>query len=435
MSEVELVMPRLSDSMEEGTVLRWLKREGERVARGEEVAEIETDKATMAYASDGDGFLHILADEGTTLPVGAPIARLTSEPSAQAGEGSPSDGQAEPAATPTGGAAEDGQPEPAVAPSGGPAEDGQPEPAPTPTGGSSGAGAAADRPSRVRASPLARRIARERGVELGTVTGSGPGGRVVRVDVETADPPAPASPAGAPDARPGAETARGVPTVVEPTRSQRAVARRMAESRATVPDFTVSVEVDMTEATRLRKGLRSLAGEDPVPSLNDMVVRACSLTLRAFPRVNASYRDGRFELYPRINVGIAVANEEHLTVPVIHDADHHSLGELARLTRALGGFVRDGTVTPPQLAGATFTVSNLGMLGADRFTAIITPPQAAILAVGAARPRPVLRDGAVVPGVLMELTMACDHRIVYGAEAARFLARLRDLLEQPLALA
>jgi len=224
--------------------------------------------------------------------------------------------------------------------------------------------------------------------------------------------------------------------VVELSRTQQTIARRMAESRATVPDFTLHADVDMDQAWEGRAALKASAAEGAVvPSFNDLVVKACALALREFPRVNGAYKDGRFELYSRVNVGVAVAAPDGLVVPTVFDADRRTLGEIARDTRALAARVRDGTITPPELSGATFTVSNLGMYGVREFVAVLNPPQAAILSVGAVEERPVVRDGAVVPGRRMSVALACDHRILYGADAAEFLGRVRALLEAPLGLA
>ena len=222
----------------------------------------------------------------------------------------------------------------------------------------------------------------------------------------------------------------------ELNRTQQVIARRMAEAKATVPEFTLQAEIDMDAAVRSRDELKAMAGEDAVvPSYNDMIVKAGALALRQFPRANGAYRDGHWELYSRVNVGVAVAGQDSLVVPVVFDADGKALGEIARETRALAARVREGSITPPELSGGTFTVSNLGMYGVSNFTAVINPPQAAILAVGALVERPVIRDGAVVAGHVMPVTLACDHRILYGAEAAEFLARIRELLEHPAALA
>jgi pyruvate dehydrogenase E2 component (dihydrolipoamide acetyltransferase) len=440
----EIVMPRLSDSMEEGTILKWLKADGDEVARGEPLAEIETDKATLTYESDAGGVLTIVAPAGETLPIGSVIARL---------EGAGSDGN---------GAA---APPPPAAPA---ASQPPPPPSPAPAPPAVPVVPASEPGGRVKASPIARRIARERGIDLHGVSGTGPGGRIVRADVEhaaatpapatpapaaptpvaapappaaaTAPPVAPAPPPPAPAAPPPPAatptetgTAKGDITVVELTRTQQLIARRMAESKATVPEFTLHSEIDMQACVTLRSELKALGGE--VPSYNDMIVKACALALREFERANGSYRDGRFELHSRVNVGIAVATPDALVVPTVFDADRKSLREIAREARALAERVRAGTVTPPELSGGTFTVSNLGMFGVTDFTAVINPPQAAILAVGALAERAVVRDGALVARHTMGVTLACDHRILYGAEAAQFLARIRALLEQPLALA
>jgi pyruvate dehydrogenase E2 component (dihydrolipoamide acetyltransferase) len=291
---------------------------------------------------------------------------------------------------------------------------------------------------RVPASPVARRAARRLGVDLATLRGSGPGGRVVRADVEAAAAPMVAAPAPQPVPPPACELApeaRGDGALQPLSRLQQTVARRMAESRATVPDFELRAEVDMSGCVELREGLRPIAG-DALPSYNDMIVKAAALALREFPRVNGAYRDGAFELFPRVNVGVAVAADDALLVPTVFDADAKSLGAIARTTRELAVRAREGAITPPELAGGTFTVSNLGMFGIDSFSAVVNPPQAAILAVGALRKRPVVgADDEIVARPTVQLTLACDHRILYGADGARFLARVRDLLEQPLAFA
>jgi pyruvate dehydrogenase E2 component (dihydrolipoamide acetyltransferase) len=231
-------------------------------------------------------------------------------------------------------------------------------------------------------------------------------------------------------------TPKGDVAIEELTRTQQVIARRMAESKATVPEFAISTTIDMEGCVALRGQLKALAPEGgAVPSYNDMVIKACALALREFPRANGSYKDGRFELYSRVNVGVAVAADDALVVPTVFDADRKAVSEIARESRALAERVRAGVVTPPELGGGTFTVSNLGMFGVTSFQAVINPPQAAILAVGAMEQRAVVRDGDIVARHAMDVTLVCDHRILYGADAARFLARIRALLEQPLALA
>jgi len=443
----EVVMPRLSDSMEEGTILKWLVEPGALVKRGESIVEIETDKATMTYEADADGALEIVASEGDTLPIGSLIARIGGDGGANGAVGgetrlsdeldSPPVAAEVDAPTPV------GDPNPAIrgsdSPTVGapPAAAPKPQPAPTETP----APTVADG-ERIKASPLARRLAKEQGIDIATLQGTGPGGRIVRADVEApkmrastpvAPPPAAAAPATPTPAETG--TAKGDVTQVELSRMQQVVARRMAESKATVPEFTLTADVDMEQAVALRAQVKALGEEERVvPSYNDMVVKACALALRDFPRANGAYRDGRFELYSRVNVGVAVAAQDALVVPTVFDADRQTLTEIAVTTRALAERVRSGEVTPPELSGGTFTVSNLGMFGVTSFTAVINPPQAAILAVGAMAPRAVPLDGEIVARNVMPVTLACDHRILYGADAAQFLARIRELLENPVAL-
>lgn len=423
----DIVMPRLSDTMEEGTVLRWLKHDGEQVSRGEELVEIETDKASMTYESDRDGVLETVAKEGDTLAVGELIARI----------GQPGGAVAEVVKVVE---VNEGEAEPAEAPAVKDAE------APLLSMASESTTPAPG--ERVKASPLARRIAHETGVDLTGLTGSGPGGRIVKADLEAKGPSDQEMTAPPEQSVPALLAAKGETSSVELSRTQRTIARRMAESKATIPDFTLQVEVDMQRCVELRTELKRLAHtrqSDPqedarAPTYNDMIVKACALALREYPRANGSYRDGRFELHSRVNVGVAVAVDSEdatrgaLVVPTVPDADIKSLGEIARETHTLAERVREGTITPPELSGGTFTVSNLGMYGITRFTAIVNPPQAAILAVGAVEQRAVVRDGEIVARHQMSLMLACDHRILYGADAALFLARVRELLEEPAAL-
>jgi pyruvate dehydrogenase E2 component (dihydrolipoamide acetyltransferase) len=350
-----IAMPRLSDSMEEGTIVRWLKADGDEVLAGDELVEIETDKATMTYEAEASGVLRRLVGEGETVVLGAAIAELSA--------------------------------------------------------------------GRVAASPVARRLAAHHAIDLAALVGSGPRGRVIKRDIERAlgengNAAPPLAAASAPAAAPS-------PPAANLSAAQRTIARRMSESRATVPDINIEVEVDADPLLAFREQLR---GREIVPSINDCIVRACALALRGHPRVNGSF-DGGFVESHRVNVGIAVAAPDNLLVPVIEDADLKSLGTIARESRELAAQARDGVVTA---ARGTFTVSNLGMLGVTRFDAVVNLPQAAILAVGAVRSVPVVRDEQVVPGHVLSLTLCADHRIVYGADAARFLAGVREALEQPL---
>jgi pyruvate dehydrogenase E2 component (dihydrolipoamide acetyltransferase) len=496
----DVTMPRLSDSMEEGTVLKWLVDEGGEVKRGEPLVEIETDKANMTYDADSNGVLvEILAQEGDTLPIGDVIARIGEAGEAKssgAAEESSGDEEASAEADEAASDEEAAEAEPATAEgedeAAGEADDeaaaegeqeadaGGDEEEAAVAGAEGGGGetqAAASTATRekssegngdgrVKASPVARRMARDLGVELAQLEGTGPGGRIVKADVqaaaengggattETAE-----EPEGATEEKPkkkdkakkkdkdkedkkeparetkrGEAGAKGEAEIQELTRLQQTVSRRMAESKATAPDFSISLTVDMTAAVELRERLKQIS--DPVPSFNDMVVKASASALREFPRVNGAYRDGKFELYENVNIGIAVAAQDALVVPTVFDADQKSLGQIARDARQVIEKVKEKTVTPPELSGGTFTVSNLGMFGIEQFTAIINPPQAAILTVGKLEKKPAVDDkGKIVARDQMVLTLVCDHRILYGADGAQFLARVKELLEQPLSLA
>jgi pyruvate dehydrogenase E2 component (dihydrolipoamide acetyltransferase) len=394
LAAVPLLMPRLSDAMEEATVLKWLKAPGDPVARGDELVEIETDKATMVYEAETDGVLgELLVGEGAIVALGAPIAELLVE--AAAAEA------AAPAATSTA----DRAPAPTAVPAAGIA-----------TGGT---------PPRPRATPVARRVAAELGVDLHALAGSGPQGRIVRADVLRATPPAPPAAAAPAGGQPADER-------VPLTTTQRTIAQRMVASRTEIPEFTLTRELDVTAALALR---RELAAAGHRVSVNDLVVKAAALALREHPGVNAAWGGDHVVRRGRVSVGIAVAVDDVLLVPVIADADRKSLPRIAAEARALGERARTRTTTPAELSGATFTVSNLGMLGVLSFTAVIDAPQAAILAVGTVTPRPVFDDGgAVVRRELMQVALTCDHRIVYGAHGAAFLQRLAELLEHPTLL-
>jgi len=394
----ELTMPKLSDSMADAVILRWLKAAGEDFARGEGLIEVETDKATVVYEAEWDGTLDaILAPEGATVAVGEPIATLVNGDGAAPTRAAPPPPPAQRVAPPP--------PERAV-------------PEATATG-------------RAVATPVARRTAVELGISLHGITGTGPGGRITIEDVHRA-----AAEVGTPvaSAAEAPVSGKGEVTVHEPTPTQATIARRMAESATTIPVFTVSVDVDVSQIVATRRDARERG--DVAPSVNDFVVKAAAATLREFPRFNASYVDGKVESYSRVNVGIAVAIDDALLVPVIRDADRKPLAELGEEARALAEGARRRALKPEDFHDGTFTVSNLGMFGVRAFTAIIDPPQVAILAVGSARRAPVEEapDRVAFRDVLT-ITLSCDHRVVYGADGARFLSRLRELLERPLALA
>jgi pyruvate dehydrogenase E2 component (dihydrolipoamide acetyltransferase) len=458
----DILMPRLSDSMESGVLVQWLIQDGAEVHAGDELVEIETDKATMTYEAQESGILQIVAQAGSTVPVGELIARLgvavpghsAEQPPSAPAAGAPPAQQAGTEAPPP---REAGAEAPAVLAG----VDALPvlAGADAPPRGGEHAGAnglvqvAADaqmaRDGSVVATPLARRLALIHGVDLRDLAGSGPRGRVTKADVLRAagmepsmaavpgrsSTDRPSRPVGGPPAQ---AAAAPPPRLRELSRTQRLIAQRMAQAKATIPHFQVQTEVQMDEALALRDRLRECAaggaGEDrPVPSINDLIVKASAIALTHHPLANASYRDGALELHERVNVGIAVAFEEALIVPTILDADIKSLGQIASEARRLAGRVRSGQITPPELSGATFTVSNLGMYGMTAITPVINPPQAAILGVGATRAT-LARDarGEIVQRALMTLTLSCDHRVLYGADAARFLAEIRDLLQEPL---
>jgi pyruvate dehydrogenase E2 component (dihydrolipoamide acetyltransferase) len=433
----EVVMPRLSDSMEEGTILSWLKQVGDEVAVGDPLVEIETDKANMAYEADEAGVLtEILAEEGETLPIGSPIARIGDSGEGQGGgsAGPVTEGES-PCSTnrtargdsPSAPPAEQSPPSDTAAPSAEEQSDEQGQAAPASADG-----------ERVKASPLAKRLAKEKGLDLSQLQGSGPGGRIVKHDVEEAESAGAAAPpvAGPAGQAPSSGTAKGEVEIQEPSKLQSTIARRMAESKATAPHFYLTIEIDMGKAVDARATIKAGSKEgDVVPSFNDMIVKACAIALLEFPKANGAYRDGKFELYSRVNIGVAVAAEEALVVPTVFDADQKGLRQIAADTRAVAAKVRDGSVTPPELSGGTFTISNLGMFEIDEFDAVINMGQAAILAVGAIREAPAVRDGQIVPARLMKATLSCDHRILYGAEGAEFLARVKALLEEPVSLA
>ena len=398
----ELTMPKLSDSMADAIILRWLKSPGDAFERGEGLIEVETDKATVVYEAESAGTLAtILAPEGATVAIGEPIATLANGEAASAVSG----GERRAAS----------QSDSAVA---------QPVAVAAPPAPVSGDGTR----SRPNATPVARRTAVELGVSLHGLAGTGPGGRITAEDVTRA-----AADTGT-EAQQDASGGKGDVHTIELTATQSTIARRMVESTTTIPVFTVSVDIDVSEIVAWRRDARE--ERDDVPSLNDFVVKGVAKALVDFPRFNASYVDGRVECYSRINVGVAVATDDALLVPVVLDADRKSLAEIATDTRRLADAARRRAVGLADLRDGTFTVSNLGMFGVGSFTAIIDPPQVAILAVGGVRRTPFeASPDRVGFRDLMTVNLSCDHRVVYGADGARFLSQLRELLERPLALA
>ena len=430
-------MPKLSDTMEEGTIVEWKRKSGDQVKSGDVLAEVESDKATFDLEADADGVLQILVEQGVPAKIGAPIARIgdasaapAPQPKAKpkepetppqvAEERAPAQKSAPPQETPS-----SPPPPQAAAP---PREQGGEAPPPRKRGGEESDG-------QVKASPLARRLAEEMGVDLSSIQGTGPEGRIVKEDVLAAG-----------SSRPKTERRRPQPVVerpsgpdvetVEPSRMQATIARRMAEAKSTVPEFQVTVEARVDLAVSLRQQLKdSVPGAEKV-TMTDFLVRACALALRKFPEVNSSWVDGKFQRKRSINIGLAVAPSQGmgLLVPVVHDADLKDIIQISIESRQVIERARSGRPAEGDLSGATFSISNLGMFGVDEFTAIINPPEAAILAVGAIKDVPVVEDGRIVPGKVMRMTLSVDHRVFYGATAAQFMAEVKRLIENPVAL-
>lgn len=428
----EVSMPRLSDTMQEGTITRWLKRVGDEVKRGDVLAEVETDKANMEVEAYDAGILEqVVVQEGETVPIGQVIAII--------GSGSGTHKQGQPKAPIT------KQPKQTLPT--------------TPVGHKN---AAVEQPSVfagisiqqdsvgtngvfTKASPLARRMAEEHGIDLQQVKGTGPGGRIVRDDIEdfieqsTISPtaivqPQLVQPVGiAPDRVPEVSIADA--EIVTITTMQKTIARRLTESKQTIPHFYISNEIDMTEVLKLRQELNLALAEEGIKiSVNDLIVKACALALEKFPEVNGSYKDGQFVLYKKVNIGIAVDIPSGLVVPVIRDANAKGLRTIAREAKALVAKAQAGKLTPTELDGGTFSISNLGMMDVTDFVAVINPPQAAILAVAATRKTFVPIDDQPVIREIMRVTLSADHRILYGATVARFLKEVKRLLQNPFLL-
>lgn len=434
----EVVMPRLSDTMDSGTIARWLKHEGDQVKRGDIIAEIETDKANMELESYSTGILaKIIVNEGQSVGLGEPIAMIAAnedEARSLNRDGGPDASTAAAVATPVPAGVETTQ---ASVPQGGQSSSSN---GPQPNGAEPG--------GRVKASPLARRLARESGIDLNQLTGTGPGGRITKEDVQAfvstagaATPPdteAPAAPEQrvevppqAPPAPTPAASGLRQGTRPEMSRMQGTIARRMIAAKFSAPEFVLTAEYDMTEARQL---LRTIAGVADAPrvGLNDLLIKAVASALRQHPEVNSGWEDEGIVNYGRVNIGNAVAIPGGLVVPVIQDADAKSLGQIAVESKALIERARANKLTPAEYEGGTFSISNLGMYGIDQFTPIINVPEACIMGVGSITPTPVVVDGAVVVRDRMKVTLSCDHRVVNGAQGAEFLRTLRRLVENPL---
>ena len=469
----KVFMEALSPTMEEGRLVKWLKNEGDAVKSGETLAEVETDKAIMELVARGDGVLRArLLDEGATSPVGALIGVIAAAEedigalTASAGSASTGANQAgateKPAAASP--AAEAPQPAPATGPGGPPpAGEAAPADAPTPHPEDAPPTAAAQPPAaepetpapapsepaegdggaRPRSSPLARRLAAERGVPLGTIQGSGPGGRIVKRDVEGAAAPSaartPAAPAPAAPGAPAPAPRLPAPapgtdyTDVPLSQIRKTIARRLAESIGPVPTFYLTSEMDMERVSEMRTAMSEL-GDGFKVSFNDIVIKAVATALAQHRECNAHWMGDSIRYFNRVHLGMAVAIEEGLITPVIFDADRKRLSEIATESRDLARRARERKLKPDEYTGSTFSVSNLGMFGIDQFTAIINPPEAGILAIGGIEAKPVVVDGAVTVRRRMRVTMSCDHRVIDGATGAIFLQTLRRLIENPLML-
>lgn len=447
-------MEALSPTMEEGQLVKWLKSEGDAVSEGDVLAEIETDKATMELVARGSGVLrNVSLKEGETAPVGTVIAVIAAEGEEVPEAGGAAEPEPETAAAPPAEAAEpepEAEPEPAAAAEaprtaadaqapaakeGAPTADAAPRRDRQPDAGGDG---------RVKASPLARRLAAERGLELSDIRGTGPGGRIVKADIEAAlERGKPAAPAPAPA---GAAEPAMAPSPVAPappegadveeipvSQMRKTIARRLITSIGPVPTFYLTIEVDATRMMEVRSQVNARLEEDGVrTSVNDYIMKAVATALARHPEVNAQWGDGVIHRYHRVHLGVAVAVEDGLITPVIRDADRKGVREISEEVRELAGRAREKKLKPEEYTGATFSVSNLGMFGIDEFTAIINPPESGILAVGQVQDRVVAENGQPVVRPRMKVTMSCDHRVVDGATGARFLQTLRRFLEDPL---
>ncbi|MFN9310750.1 pyruvate dehydrogenase complex dihydrolipoamide acetyltransferase [Gemmatimonas sp.] len=432
----KVMMEALSPTMEEGRLVKWVKNVGDAVKNGETLAEVETDQAIMELVARGDGILRArLIEEGATSPVGVTIgviaaadediSALAGGPPAVAPTEAPSE---QPKAVPA--SAMPAPPVEAMEHAHPPAGTAEHTPAPVPGGP-------------VRSSPLARRIAAEKGLNLQAISGTGPGGRVIKRDIEAAATAAPAvAPAGvaaaprpsisaAPSAVQTALQIDGEFKDVALTQMRKTIARRLGESIGPIPTFFLTSEIDMTNVGTLREQMTA-AGDQFKVSVNDIVIKAVAIALTRHPEVNAHWMGDSIRYFSAAHVGMAVATDDGLIVPVIRDAHRKGLGTIGKEARDLAKKARERKLTPAEYSGGTFSVSNLGMFGIDQFTAIINPPEAAILAVGATETKPVWENGQFVPRQKMRVTMSCDHRIIDGAVGAKFLQTLRQLLEAPM---
>ena len=430
-------MEALSPTMEEGQVVKWLKGEGDAVAQGDILAEIETDKATMELVARGEGVLRrVFVGEGAAAPVGDVIAIIAPEGEdigalvAGLGGGRTAAADGAGASEADAGAATEAEAAAAKTPEASVA----PVPDPTPVAPTT---ATPPTPTRVKASPVAKRLARDAGLDIATLQGSGPGGRVIKRDVEAAARAAAAPPTAAP-APPVSPWPAPSDTEFEDialTQMRKTVARRLGESLGPVPHFFLTVDVDMTRALAARKRVNELlAARGAKASINDLVIKAAAVALTHHPECNAWWQGDSVRRFHRAHIGVAVAVPDGLITPVVRDAQAKGLGQISTEVRELAGRAREKKLQPHEYTGSTFSISNLGMFGIEEFTAVINPPEAGIIAVGAVEERPVAVGGEVIVQPRMRVTMSCDHRVIDGAQGARFLATLKSFLEEPAAI-
>ena len=423
----KVYMEALSPTMEEGRLITWLKNEGDEIADGDVLAEVETDKATMELAARGSGVLRKrLLGEGETASVGAIIGVIAAaDEDISAIEAEAGGGGGAAAAAP----ANEAEAKGAAVESEGPAAEEKGAPAAAPA---APAAAAADG-DRVKASPLARRLAEEGGLSLGDIEGSGPGGRIVKRDVEAALEDGAGAADAAPAAAAPAPTADAAYTDVPLSQMRKTIARRLSQSIGPIPHFFLTVEIDMTEAMALRKRINERFADQGIRvSPNDLVIKATAMALTRHPWVNAAWTDTAIRQYADVHIGVAVALEEGLITPIVRNAHRKGITEISTEVKELAGRARDRKLTPEEYTGGTFSISNLGMLGIEEFTAVINPPEAAILAVGAAKDTVVVENGEMVVRSRMKVTLSCDHRVIDGATGAQFLQTLKQNLEDPV---
>ncbi|MEM7433754.1 MAG: pyruvate dehydrogenase complex dihydrolipoamide acetyltransferase [Myxococcota bacterium] len=409
-------LPKLSPTMEEGTLVSWAKKEGDSVDVDDLLAEVETDKATMEFRSFDKGvLLKILVEEGVTLEAEVPVAII-----GKAGEDiSALIAEVEAGAQAAPAPEETPAPEAASPAAPGPSEAAAPAPAAQPSEPVSSS-------DRVISSPLVRRLARERSIDLRSVEGTGPHGRIIKRDLDSYTP----RPAGSAVAAPGE---RPAPEVRQASSMRRTIARRLTESKQTIPHYYLTIDTDIEPLSAARRAMNAaLEAEGKKVSLNDLIIKAVAVALRRVPEVNASWMDKEIHYHRVVDISVAVAVEDGLMTPVVRDADRKGVVEISEEVRDLASRARDRKLSVDEMTNGTFSISNLGMFGIEEFTAVINPPESAILAVGTIRQEPVVRDGEIVPGTRMRFTMSCDHRVVDGALGARYLAALKSIIEAPL---